>query len=128
MTSKMKKFSLAIAATILLGIGVAVAANSFNAPTTILHVATVQWKADSTPAQQQAALDGIKKMSAEVPGIKNIWIKKVKVQPAEFSTVFAIEFESKAAFEAYTNHPAHKAWEKVYLPIREESRTQDVTN
>jgi ABC-type glycerol-3-phosphate transport system substrate-binding protein len=128
MTSKMKKLSLAIAATVLLGLGVAVGANSFNAPTTILHVATVQWKADSTPAQQQAALDGIKKMAAEVPGIKNVWIKKVKVQPAAFSTVFAIEFESKAAFDAYTNHPAHKAWEKVYLPIREESQTQDVTN
>jgi ABC-type glycerol-3-phosphate transport system substrate-binding protein len=128
MTSKMKKLSLAIAATVLLGLGVAVGANSFNAPTTILHVSTVQWKADSTPAQQQAALDGIKKMAAEVPGIKNVWIKKVKVQPAAFSTVFAIEFESKAAFDAYTNHPAHKAWEKVYLPIREESQTQDVTN
>ena len=128
MNSKMKKFSLALVATVLLGIGVAVGANSFSAPTTILHVATVQWKADSTPAQQQAALDGIKKMAAEVPGIKNVWIKKVKVQPAAFSTVFAIEFESKAAFDAYTNHPAHKAWEKVYLPIREESQTQDVTN
>jgi heme-degrading monooxygenase HmoA len=124
----MKKISLALAATMLLGIGIAVGANSFSAPTTVLHVATVQWKADSTPAQQQAALDGIKKMASEVPGIKNVWIKKLKVQPAEFNAVFAIEFESKAAFEAYTNHPAHKAWEKIYLPIREESRTHDVTN
>ena len=78
-----------------------------NAPATILHVVTVQWKADSTPAQQQAAIDGLRKMAADVPGIKSIWIKKLKVQPAEFSTVFAIEFESNAAFEAYTNHPAH---------------------
>jgi ABC-type glycerol-3-phosphate transport system substrate-binding protein len=124
----MKKISLALAATMLLGIGIAVGANSFSAPATVLHVATVQWTANSTPAQQQAALDGIKKMASEVPGIKNVWIKKLKVQPAEFNAVFAIEFESKAAFEAYTNHPAHKAWEKIYLPIREESRTHDVTN
>ena len=99
-----------------------------NTPATILHVITVQWKADSTPAQQQTAIDGLRKMAAEISGIRNIWIKKVKVQPAEFNTVFAIEFENQAAFEAYTNHPAHKAWEKVYLPIREESRTQDITN
>jgi hypothetical protein len=97
-------------------------------PGTILHIITVQWKADSTPVQQQAAMDGLKKMASEVPGIKNIWIKKLKVQPAEFNNVFVIEFENKAAFEAYTNHPAHKEWEKIYLPIREESRTQDVTN
>jgi hypothetical protein len=39
-----------------------------------------------------------------------------------------MEFESKAAFDAYTTSEAHKAWEKTYLPIREESHTQDVTN
>ena len=76
----------------------------------------------------QAALDGVKKMAADVPGVKNVWLKKIKVQPADFSTVIAIEFESKAAFDAYTNHPAHKAWEAVYLPVREESTTHDVTN
>lgn len=128
MNSKLKRFALASVATLLLAAGLLVGANTFNAPPTILHVITVQWKADSTPAQQQAAIDGLRKMAAEVPGIRNIWIKKLKVQPAEFSTVFAIEFENKAAFDAYANHPAHKAWEKVYLPLREESRTQDITN
>jgi len=116
------------AVAVLLAAGLVIGANSFNAPSTILHVVTVQWKADSTPVQQQAAIDGLRRMAAEVPGIRNIWVKKMKVQPAEFSTVFAMEFESKAAFDAYTNHPAHKAWEKIYLPVREESRTQDVTN
>ena len=101
---------------------------TFGTPSTVLHVITVKFKAESTPAQQQAALDGVRKMAAEVPGIKNIWLKKIKVQPAEFSTVIAMEFESKAAFDAYTNNPAHKEWEKVYLPIREQSTTHDVTN
>ena len=116
------------AVAVLLAAGLVIGANSFNAPSTILHVVTVQWKADSTPSQQQAAIDGLRKMAADVPGIRNIWVKKMKVQPAEFSTVFAMEFENKAAFDAYTNHPAHKAWEKIYLPVREESQTQDVTN
>jgi hypothetical protein len=67
-------------------------------------------------------------MAADTPGLKNIWVKKLKVQPADYSTAFAMEFESKAAFEAYTNSPAHQAWEKLYLPYREESNTQDITN
>jgi hypothetical protein len=67
-------------------------------------------------------------MAADTPGLKNIWVKKLKVQPADYSTSFAMEFENKAAFEAYTNSPAHKAWEKLYLPYREESNTQDITN
>ena len=46
----------------------------------------------------------------------------------EYNATFAMEFESKAAFDAYTNSAAHKAWEKIYLPLREESHTQDITN
>jgi hypothetical protein len=124
----MKKITLALLAVALIAAGLLAAANSFNAPPTILHVIVVKWKADSTPAQQQAAIDGIRKMAADTPGLKNIWVKKLKVQPADYSTSFAMEFENKAAFEAYTNSPAHKAWEKLYLPYREESNTQDITN
>jgi ABC-type glycerol-3-phosphate transport system substrate-binding protein len=124
----MKKFVLALAALTAIAVGLLTAANGFNTPSTVLHVVVVKWKADSTPQQQQAAIDGIRKMAADVPGLKNIWLKKIKVQPAEYSTSFAMEFESKAAFDAYTNSAAHKAWEKLYLPYREESNTQDITN
>jgi hypothetical protein len=124
----MKKLIPAVVAFTLLTVGLLIGANTFNAPPTILHVITVKWKADSTPQQQQAAIDAIRKMAADVPGLKNIWVKKIKVQPAEYNATFAMEFESKAAFDAYTNSAAHKAWEKIYLPLREESHTQDITN
>jgi ABC-type glycerol-3-phosphate transport system substrate-binding protein len=124
----MKRFLAALFVAAVLAAGLLVGANSFNAPSTILHVVVVKWKADSTPQQQQAAIDAIRRMAADVPGVKNVWIKKQKVQPADFNTAFAIEFESKAAFDAYTNSAAHKAWEKLYLPYREESNTQDITN
>ena len=124
----MKKIALVAAALAVFAAGALVGANAFKEPSSVLHVAVVKWKAQSTPEQQQAAIDGIRRMAADVPGIRNVWLKKIKTQPAEYSTVFAIEFESKAAFDAYTNNPAHKAWEKIYLPIREESQTQDVTN
>jgi hypothetical protein len=124
----MKKFTLVLLAVALIAAGLTAAANKFSAPPTLLHVVVVKWKADSTPAQQQAAIDGIRTLAADTPGLKNIWIKKVKVQPADYSTSFAMEFETKAAFEAYTNSAAHKNWEKIYLPYREESNTQDITN
>jgi hypothetical protein len=120
----MKKLVLALLAAALL----IAAANNFNTPPTILHVVVVKWKADSTPQQQQAAIDGIRKLATDTPGLKNIWVKKIKTQPADYSTSFAMEFESKKAFEDYTNSPAHKGWEKLYLPYREESNTQDITN
>jgi hypothetical protein len=124
----MIKRYLLIAVVFAAGIVIGQSQNKYNMPTTVLHVVTVQWKADSTPDQQNAAIEGIKTMASQTPGVKNIWIKKIKVQPAEFSTVFAMEFENKAAFDRYTDAPAHKNWEKIYLPIRQESRTHDVTN
>ena len=124
----MKKIAIALSAFALFTAGLGIGANSFSAPPTILHVITVQWKADSTPRQQHAAIDGIRTMAAGVPGLKTIWVKTVKAQPADYNATVAMEFESKAAFEAYTNNPAHKNWEKLYLPLREESHTQDVTN
>lgn len=123
----MKRY-LMIAAVFAAGVLVGQGQNKYNMPTSVLHVVTVQFKADSTAEQQNAAIEGVKTMAAQTPGLKNIWIKKIKVQPAEYSTVFAMEFENKAAFDRYTDAPAHKEWEKVYLPIRERSTTHDVTN
>ncbi len=123
----MKKLSIVVAVLCMAAIGL-IAAGTFSAPSSVLHVVTVKWKADSTAQQQQAAIDGIKAMAAQVPGLRTIWVKKVKVQPADYSTVFAMEFETAAAFDSYTSNAAHKNWEKVYLPIREESHTVDITN
>ncbi len=108
--------------------GVLTGANKFAAPSSIVHVVTVQWTSDSTPDQRKKALEGVKTMAAEIPGIKNVWIKSIKVQPSDYQNAFVMEFESQAAFDKYADHPAHKAWEKIYLPVREESRTHDITN
>ena len=112
--------------------GVIIAQNQFGTPKTVIHVVTLKWKADSTPEQQKKALDGIKTMAAAIPGIKNVWLEKLKVQSptAEkpYDWAFVIEFADKAALDAYANHPKHKEWESIYVPIREESRSHDITN
>jgi hypothetical protein len=112
----------------LFSAGVLTGKNSFHQPSSVIHVVTVQWTPESTPEQQQAALDGVKTMAAEIPGIKNIWMKSTRVQPQDFNTAFAIEFEDKAAADRYVDHPAHKAWGKIYQPVHEESRSLQITN
>jgi hypothetical protein len=124
-----RRILLACTLVAVFALGVSFGQNKFGQPKSILHVVTVKWKADSTAAQQQAALDGVKTMAAKIPGVTNIWIKKIKVQPyGDGGAVFAMEFKDQAAFDTYANHPAHKEWEAIYIPIREESRTHDVTN
>ena len=107
-------------------------ANKFGMPNSLLHVVTVRWKADSTEAQRNAAVEGVKTMAAKIPGIKNVWLKTVKVQGGEagkpYNAVFAMEFVDEAALKAYASHPAHDDWMKIYEPARDESRSHDVSN
>ena len=106
--------------------------NKFGMPTSIIHVVTFRWKDSATEAQKQAAIEGVKTMAAAMPGVKNIWLKTLRVQsPTQdkpYNGVIVLEFANQKALDAYKDHPAHKAWEDVYLPIREESRSHQATN
>lgn len=118
----------ALGAMLLFGAGMLVGANKFGQPKSVLHVVTVRWKADSTEAQRQAAIQGVAKMAGEIPGIKNVWLKTLKVQGENYNAAFVIEFQDEKAFQAYATAPAHKTWEDVYVPIRDRSTTHDITN
>lgn len=112
--------------------GVIVGQNKYNQPKSVVHVVTVKWKTDATDEQRAKAIEGVKTMAEKIPGVKNIWLKTLRVQsPSQdrpYNAAFAIEFESEAAAKAYADHPAHKEWESIYVPIRDESRSHQVTN
>jgi len=129
----MKKFLLTLLATSALTLGAVTASAGDHAPKSIIHVVTVAWKADATPEQIKAALDGVQALPAAYPGITRVWTKKIKLQDApgatvKKSTVFVMEFADEAAFKAYTGSDAQKEWYKKYLPIREQSTTFDIGN
>ena len=109
-------------------VGVAVGQNKYGTPKTIIHLSAIKWKADASEADRQKALDGVKTMAGQIPGIKNVWVKTIRVQPQGYHAVFAVEFEDQAAADRYRDHPAHAEWEKFYLSIRDESRSFQATN
>ena len=115
-------------AAVLFSAGALIGANRFAKPSTVLHVVTVRYKAEATPAQQADVLKGVEKMAAEIPGVKSVWTKTLKVQGDRYSAAFVMEFENQKAFEAYADHAAHKEWEKSYMQIRDQSTTHDITN
>jgi len=98
-----------------------------NKPKSVIHVITIQWKADATPEQIQKAIRASENIS--YPGIKNVWTKPIKMQlPEGYKHIIVMEFESEEALKKYADSPAQKQWYDVYMPIREESRTHDITN
>ena len=124
------RISLAVlAAAVLFAAGFVTAQNKFGQPKTVIHVVAVKFKADSTPEAQQKALQGVLDMAAKIPGIKNVWIKSTRVQPQGYSAAFVIEFADRAAADAYAESPIRNDWfNNVYNPIREESRSFQITN
>jgi hypothetical protein len=124
----MKTFAMGLLTAALLTMGINTAsAETDTTPKTVIHVVTVKWKADATPKQIQAALDGVKALAAAYKGITRVWIKSIKVQ-GDKANAFVMEFADEAALKAYADSSAQKEWYKIYIPIREESTTFDITN
>jgi antibiotic biosynthesis monooxygenase (ABM) superfamily enzyme len=98
-------------------------------PKTVIHVITVKWKADATPAQINKALEAAAALPSQYPGITHVWTKPIKKQlPEGYTQIIVMEFASENALNQYAGSSAQKKWYEVYMPIREESRTSDITN
>ncbi len=128
MNRTLKSAAVVVIAGTLFAAGYLAGQNKFGAPPTIIHISLIKWKEGTTEAQQQKALEGVKKMAATIPGIKNVWIKAARMQPRDYSAAFAIEFENRAAADRYAEHPAHEEWSKYFLSIREASISPQITN
>jgi hypothetical protein len=110
------------------GYGAGQAKNRFGQPHTIIHISLIKWKAGVSDADKQKALDGVKDLAAQIPGIRNIWIKAERMQPRDYNDAFAIEFENRDAADNYAESPLHEKWSKDFLAIREASISPQIGN
>lgn len=119
-----RRILIAFCASVLL------AASAWAAPAkpkTVIHVITVQWKQGTTPEQISKALRAAETMN--YPGLKNVWTRAIKMQlPEGYQNIIVMEFESEESLKKYADSDAQKKWYEVYMPIRGESRTHDITN
>jgi hypothetical protein len=120
----MKNLLLAI----LIAAGLTMTVAAAEKPKSVIHVVTVKWKEGTTPAQIDAALQGAQKVANDYKGITRVWTRAIKVQGAGYTHAIVMEFRDEKALKDYTDSPAQKEWYKVYLPIRGESTTHDITN
>lgn len=127
-----KLLSLLAISGVLLGAAPVLAAAD-SAPKSVIHIVTVAFKEGTTPAQIQAALDGVQKLPSQYKGITRVWTKAIKVQnlseaKVKKTHVIVMEFASEQALKDYSGSDAQKEWYKVYEGIRQQSTTFDVTN
>ena len=99
-------------------------------PKTVIHVITVKWKTDATPAQIDKVMKVVASLPGQYPGmIGRVWTNPIKKQiPEGFNNIIVMEFTSEDALKKYVDSPAQKKFYEVYMPLREESRTSDISN
>lgn len=121
-------------ALVLAGPSTVVAAEK---PKSVIHVVTLRWKEGSTKEQIDGALKALEGAAAKYPGITRLWLRPISVQGAPIGKcdeckpvthAFVMEFESEDALKKYRNSEAQKAFYEAYIPLREESRTHDISN
>jgi uncharacterized protein (DUF1330 family) len=120
----MKRFIGAVVCLCLLA-----ATGLAQSPSTVIHIINVKWKDEATPEQIKAAVDAAHELPSKFPGIKRVWTKNIKYQGQEgMKQAIVMEFESQDALKRYADSPAEQWWYKLYMPIRAESSTHDITN
>jgi hypothetical protein len=104
------------------------AQNRFGQPKTVVHMVVYKFKPFASQDDKDQAINGIKTLAAQIPGVKNIWLKTGRNQVRDFDGVFAIEFTSAEAAADYAESPKHEAWAKKWESLRESSISFQATN
>lgn len=124
----LKPAAMTLVAILLFGGGYVAGQNRVGQPKTIIHVVEIKWNPGVSAAQKQAVLDGLKRVAMRTPGVKNIWTQADRVEPRDFNAAFAIEFANRDAADAYAESALHDEWDKMYVPLRQNSISIQVTN
>ena len=98
------------------------AQNRFGQPKTVVHMVVYKFKPFASQDDKDQAINGIKTLAAQIPGVKNIWLKTGRNQIRDFDGVFAIEFTSAEAAADYAESPKHEAWAKKWEVAAGEQR------
>ena len=106
----------------------AAAQNRFGQPKTVIHVVVYKWKNTTSQDDKDKALAGLRTLAAEIPGVKNIWLKTLRNQIRDFDGVYAIEFASQEAAADYAESPKHETWRKRWEELRDNSVSFQVSN
>jgi len=98
-------------------------------PKSVIHVINVKWKEDATPEQIKAVVEAAHQLPSKYPGIKRVWTTNLKYQGQDgFKQAIVMEFESEDALKKYADSAAQQWWYKIYMPVRDDSRTHDIGN
>ena len=79
MNRKLRITAITLAAAVLFFSGYAAGQNRFGQPKNNCQISLIKFNEGVSDAQSQKVIDGVKQMAAQIPGIKNIWLKVARM-------------------------------------------------
>ena len=123
-----RTFALAVAG-LLVSAGWVLGQQTPATQPTLLHAFAFTPVATATPQDFENLKKATADMVGKVPGLRRAWVGKLRA-PVDLGPVapkreygIALEFDDVKALDAYADHPAHAAWERVYRRVREPGTT-----
>ena len=123
-----RTFALAVAG-LLVSAGWVLGQQTPATQPTLLHAFAFTPVATATPQDFENLKKATADMVGKVPGLRRAWVGKLRT-PVDLGPVapkreygIALEFDDAKALDAYADHPAHAAWERVYRRVREPGTT-----
>src|SRR5437016_4301804 len=88
----------------------------------IEHIVVFKWKPEASSEDIEAAMEGLRGLRAQVPGIVALTCgKNFSERSQGFGTGLIVRFADRSALDGYVPHPAHQqVVETLIAPIRAE--------
>lgn len=75
-----------------------------------MHVFAFRWKAGSNEAQKERAAREIVQLKAKIPQVLEVHVgNNTSARGQDYAFCGVMNFDSKADFETYNEHPTHQA-------------------
>jgi hypothetical protein len=124
----MKKLVLLLGVVCLFAMAGVIAADSPMKKHKLLHVVSIKFKADATPAQIKGVETAFRALKTKIPQIATLeWGTNNSPEKMNkgFTHCFVLSFESEADRAVYLPHPEHKKFGAVLGPVMDDVMVVD---
>ncbi len=83
------------------------------------HLVLIQWTDSASPEAIARAMDGLRALRGQIPGILDLTCgENFNPRAQGYTHALAIRFEDRAALDAYEPHPTHqRVVQELIVPI-----------
>jgi hypothetical protein len=88
--------------------------------TMFIHTFAFRWKPEVTTEQQERAVEGIRRLQGQIPGLLETWVgKNISPRSQGYELGGVMKFADRRALEAYGDHPVHQELLSWLMPLIE---------